>query len=75
MPRFVNLPTTTGNEESVRVDRIESVSHGFIDEYNTDDTRSVVRTYGGDIINVALPKPKVMELLGLHLTNADKEWV
>lgn len=80
MPRFVNLPTTDGNEESVRVDRIESVSHGWtVPERCADplvnESWSIVRTNGCVIINVALPKSRVMELLGLHLTGNGEEWV
>lgn len=84
MPRFVNLPTTDGNEESVRVDRIESVRHGekrvgngYVDEVEIapDESTSWVVTDSGCQIPVALPKPRVMELLGLHLTGNGEEWV
>lgn len=84
MPRFVNLPTKGGFETSVRSDAVESVSDGtgYVRASETDEfawaldlTWCRVVTKSGSDIHVALPKPRVMELLGLHLTSNGEEWV
>lgn len=83
MPRFVNLPTEDGREASVRADRVEYVIQtreainaetGEL-KLGPSETRSLVTTASGQVIHVALPKSRVMELLGLHLANNREEWV
>jgi len=71
MSRFVNLPTSSGNEVSIRVDAIIGVREVKCASSN----RSRVFARDGFTDEILLSRPEVFRRMGLHLSANGEDWV